>query len=236
MNNINSDENKELLWDLMYRNKMFNNLTDEHISNIKDIFDKNIKNISLEKHDKSMTQLNKLIISTLVKKIKKHKENLEYSIQSKDKKTQNVMQNKVKSKEEEFNKLMNIKKPNNIDFTLKNDKPFGKEINNILDNTIKKRSYDLYNVINHDYNVDKAKEWLKNGGSQTLNSGNISQWNDDSGNNNHATQSSASFQPNADGGGAEFDGTDDRFDLTSNIVLNAYHIFIVLSREQDIIF
>ena len=73
--------------------------------------------------------------------------------------------------------------------------------------------------------------WLKNGGSQTLNSGNISQWNDDAGNNNHATQSSASFQPNADGGGAEFDGTDDRFDLTSNIVLNAYHIFIVLETD-----
>jgi hypothetical protein len=73
--------------------------------------------------------------------------------------------------------------------------------------------------------------WLKNGGSQTLNSGNISQWNDDSGNNNHATQSSASFQPQADGGGALFDGSDDRFDLTSDIVLNAFHVFIVLETD-----
>jgi hypothetical protein len=79
--------------------------------------------------------------------------------------------------------------------------------------------------------VSGLQLWLKNGGNQTLNSGNIAQWNDDSGNNNHATQSNASFQPSADGGGAEFDGSDDRFDLTSDIVLNAYHIFIVLETD-----
>ena len=79
--------------------------------------------------------------------------------------------------------------------------------------------------------VSGLQLWLKNGGSQTLNSGNISQWNDDSGNNNHATQSSASFQPQADGGGALFDGSDDRFDLTSDIVLNAFHVFIVLETD-----
>ena len=65
-------------------------------------------------------------------------------------------------------------------------------------------------------NVPDLSVWLKNAGTQTLNSGNISQWNDESGNNNHAVQTTASFQPQADGGGALLDGSDDRFDLTLN--------------------
>ena len=80
--------------------------------------------------------------------------------------------------------------------------------------------------------VSGLQLWLKNGGDQTLNSGNISQWNDDSGNNNHATQSTASFQPQADGGGALLDGSDDRFDLTSNITLQQFHMFFVLDLDS----
>ena len=80
--------------------------------------------------------------------------------------------------------------------------------------------------------VSGLQLWLKNGGSQTLNSGNISQWNDDSGNDNHATQSTASFQPEADGGGALLDGSDDRLDLTSNIALQQFHMFFVLDLDS----
>ena len=80
--------------------------------------------------------------------------------------------------------------------------------------------------------VSSLQLWLKNGGSQTLNSGNISQWNDDSGNDNHATQSTASFQPQADGGGALLDGLDDRLDLTSNITLQQFHMFFVLDLDS----
>ena len=79
--------------------------------------------------------------------------------------------------------------------------------------------------------VSGLQLWLKNGGDQTLNSGNISQWNDDSGNNNHATQSTASFQPQADGGGALLDGSDDRLDLTSDIALQQFHMFFVLDLD-----
>jgi len=80
-------------------------------------------------------------------------------------------------------------------------------------------------------NVPDLSVWLKNAGTQTLNSGNISQWNDESGNNNHAVQTTASFQPQADGGGALLDGTDDRFNLTSSLLLTRFHLFAVLDLD-----
>ena len=163
MYKINSEDNKELLWNLMYRNNIFNNLTDDDIMNIKEIFDENIKNISLEKDNKSITELNKIIISTLINKIKKYKEDIKYSNNNQQKAS--FIENKLKSKEIEFNKLINIKKPNNIDFKLETDKPLGNEINNILDRTIQKRNYELNNVIKNDYNMNKVKEWLKQGGN-----------------------------------------------------------------------
>ena len=79
--------------------------------------------------------------------------------------------------------------------------------------------------------VDDLQVWLKNGGTQTLNSGNIAQWNDESGNDNHAVQTTAGFQPQADGGGALLDGSDDRFDMTSGLTLEAFHLFIVLDLD-----
>jgi len=79
--------------------------------------------------------------------------------------------------------------------------------------------------------VSNLEIWLKNGGTQTLNSGNIAQWNDESGNDNHAVQTTAGFQPQADGGGALLDGSDDRFDMTSGLTLEAFHLFIVLDLD-----
>ena len=79
--------------------------------------------------------------------------------------------------------------------------------------------------------VSNLEVWLKNGGTQTLNSGNISQWNDESGNDNHAVQTTASQQPQADGGGALLDGSDDRFDMTSGLTLEGFHLFAVVDLD-----
>jgi len=97
--------------------------------------------------------------------------------------------------------------------------------NSITGGAALKSAFDITTVSN-------LEVWLKNGGTQTLNSGNISQWNDESGNNNHAVQTTASFQPQADGGGALLDGSDDRFDLTSSLSLERFHLFIVLDLDN----
>ena len=79
--------------------------------------------------------------------------------------------------------------------------------------------------------------WLPNASNDpfssalTLNGSDVSQWSDKSGNSNHARQTTASFQPAAADGGADFDGSDDRLDLSSDIALGQFHIFMVLELD-----
>lgn len=80
--------------------------------------------------------------------------------------------------------------------------------------------------------------WLPNASNDpfsdalTLNGSDVSQWNDKSGNSNHARQSTASFQPAAADGGADFTKADShRLDLSSDLVLGQFHIFMVLELD-----
>ena len=75
--------------------------------------------------------------------------------------------------------------------------------------------------------------WLPNGSDNlTLNGSDVSQWSDKSGNDNHARQTTASFQPAAADGGADFDGSDDRLDLSTDLVLGQFHVFMVLELDS----
>ena len=80
--------------------------------------------------------------------------------------------------------------------------------------------------------------WLPNASGEfsdvlTLNGSDISQWGDRSGNNNHARQTTASFQPAAADGGADFTSDNaDRLDLSSNLALTQFHIFMVLELDS----
>ena len=61
----------------------------------------------------------------------------------------------------------------------------------------------------------------------TLNGSDVSGWNDQSGNNNHAAQTTASRQPVYDSGNIKFNATadnDHRLDLTSNIAVGQFTI------------
>jgi len=58
--------------------------------------------------------------------------------------------------------------------------------------------------------------------SITLNGSTVSQWNDKSGNNNHASQATATLQPSLSGKDIIFDGVDDGFNLTSQVLGEMY--------------
>ena len=65
--------------------------------------------------------------------------------------------------------------------------------------------------------------WLKNNTGVA-----VGQWDDSSGNDNHATQSNADNQAAVSGGGLNFEGSDDNFyDLASKITVSTDHNFIV---------
>ena len=65
--------------------------------------------------------------------------------------------------------------------------------------------------------------WLKNGEGVA-----VAQWDDSSGNNNHATQSNASYQAAVSGGGLNFEGSSSNYyDLTSKITVSTNHNFLL---------
>lgn len=80
-------------------------------------------------------------------------------------------------------------------------------------------------------NLSGLKLWLKYDTGITLDAGNVSNWADQSGNSNDAAQSTASRRPNYSSGDVRFDGTDDRFDLTSQISLSSFSTFMVINPD-----
>ena len=76
------------------------------------------------------------------------------------------------------------------------------------------------------------KLWLKHDTGITLNGSDVSGWNDQSGNDNHAAQATASRQPEYDSSDIKFNigsDQDHRLDLTSNIELGQFTIIASLN-------
>lgn len=71
------------------------------------------------------------------------------------------------------------------------------------------------------------------GGSSVAENGAIARWQDKSGNNNHATQSTLGFRPMRVSGGVRFDGTDDRMTLTTNLTGTDYAFFGVVKKRAS---
>lgn len=75
------------------------------------------------------------------------------------------------------------------------------------------------------------KLWLKYDTGITLNGGSVSSWADQSGESNNAAQATSGRQPNYSSGDIIFDGTDDRFDLSSQISLSSFSTFMVINPD-----
>ena len=72
--------------------------------------------------------------------------------------------------------------------------------------------------------------WLKNGVGITSDGGTpdlVSQWDDSSGNNNHAVQATAGLQGVVSGGGIDLDGTDNFYSLSSQVTMSGDHNIVV---------
>ena len=72
--------------------------------------------------------------------------------------------------------------------------------------------------------------WLRNGVGVA-----VGQWDDSSGNGNHVTQGTSGNQAALAEGGLDFDGSDDHYDLTTDITIaiqEAFIVFLVCKRES----
>ena len=80
--------------------------------------------------------------------------------------------------------------------------------------------------------ISDLQVWLQNNTGITLNGALVSQWADQSGNNNLARQTTETNQPTASGGGIDLDGTDNFMTLNTALNLTAFTIFAVIDLDD----
>ena len=141
MNNISGDENKELLWNLLYKNNFFKDISNKKTEDVKKIFEECIINTesNIIKENYNIIEVNKLILKDIINKIKLLKKNnitTEYEILHED-----------------FNNYNNLKKPENIDFSDKIEEidiSNIQDINVLLENLQSERDNNIIDLNNMD--------------------------------------------------------------------------------------
>ena len=146
---IISNKNKYNLWDDFNEKGYFNNIDNEDFDNIQNIFEESIQVIDKKYKKISNYDINKVnneIESTFKKKM---------SIYDEQRKADKLQSHKINSfnklvenKQNEFDNLMKITKPPDIDFTNNdNDEPFKDNIDDIINKTLQERQNEINEIV-----------------------------------------------------------------------------------------
>ena len=133
-NSFSSDENKSLIWNLIFENGGFNNIPESRLDNIKLMLDNKVLEINNSKSNtmKSITELNKILLKSFYDDLKIYKVNENKTISAKKEENVNEFNKKLENYKTDMINLLNTKTP---------DPPnFEDNINNNLDNI--SESYD----------------------------------------------------------------------------------------------
>ena len=145
-----SEKNKALVWQLLMDAKAFINIPDLYTSRVISSYEKIIQETS-SLQNLTLTEKNKLVLQ----KMSQFLSNVQSQIQSKTelssetiapplKEVKLKIDNDFANKKEEFFKLVNHNKPDDLSFNDDLDQPFGeKELDNKLNNLLQTRNYDI---------------------------------------------------------------------------------------------
>jgi len=153
-NFITSKENKEVLWNVLYNNKLFNNIPETNFNNIQILFEKTILRSLDENREiltntisdtKNIIDLNKIILQNMVTTIANYKKSLLTPIEIKETLKAEKLEEfdkELSAKKVSFSELITLKKPEVIDFSdVKEDEPLSSNnMNELLEKIQKERS------------------------------------------------------------------------------------------------
>lgn len=146
MSDFSSNENKGMMWQLLYEQGAFNNISNNYINNIKGDFDK-IVNVINTKRELDLTNKNKLLLTEIVKYLEQYKENSRHVTRPLEE-VQIKLDKDLKEKEKEFIELIKRPSPGEIDFTEKIDEPLKESsINSMLNKMIAEREIEINSII-----------------------------------------------------------------------------------------
>ena len=168
MDYIQGGENKEFLWNILYEKNIFQGIPDDKLDKVKNIFEYVIVNVSQNTKNNEILEINKEILTKLNREILSLKKNLFESKNTKDEfkdEKIKVFDKNLETHKISLNELINLDKPNEIDFTDQTDKPIdNNEMNKILEEMQKERNITGDNVeINiSDKNIIKPDTIMNN--------------------------------------------------------------------------
>ena len=155
-NYITSKENKELLWNLLYNNKVFNNIPETNFNNIQILFEKTILRSLDENREiftnsdpkNSIIDMNKIILQNIVTTLVNYKKSLLTPIEIKETLKAEKLEEfdkELSAKKVSFNDLITLKKPEIIDFSdIKEDEPLTtNNMNELLERIQKERAINF---------------------------------------------------------------------------------------------
>ena len=159
MNLLSNDNNKEILWNALYSNQIFNNIPNNMLNDVKTIFENNINkiesNLSIKQIDQQkLLELNKIILKNISNDISLFKksivpENNEMTKTSYINERKQEFDNKFQETKNEFDNLINQSKPEEINFKEDLDSPLEtNEMNNILEKLQQQRNNVVFNIDN----------------------------------------------------------------------------------------
>ena len=160
---FNSPENNELLLGLLSHNTVYLNYPRFFMKSFHD----NIKSIQNEMSGATLMEMNKVLIknmSNIVKTQEKTQEGTQEGTQEQTLDKNEIFQKKLAAHEKNFSESINIKKPEEIDFS---DNIEDGEIKDI-DKTMRQREKELAEIMSS-YGSTNASEWLSSKETRTPN-------------------------------------------------------------------
>ena len=157
---FDSTNNKGFLWNLMYENGMFSNISSSQVQNVKQTFDTIVSDIDKKNENMSLSEKNK---QTLIVMNKQRDSFIISDIpitaaDAADKRSELFNKN-LKEKQKELGTYMSADKPNEINFSDKFDGPIGSEMDNMLAEAIAKREKEL-NVVLQKQDTKEGDNWI----------------------------------------------------------------------------
>jgi len=168
-----SNDNKALLWSILYEQGSFNNIQNNELQNIKTLFENKINNMHSVSNE-SLTNINKKLIMDMMHTLKNYTQKSSYTtnelvrVEDIQQERKGNFDKSLKDKENEMKSMLVGNKPNEVDFSDKADIPFdNNSMDMLLENMIKNRENELNQVIiknkpEHTINIGENTDLLNN--------------------------------------------------------------------------
>ena len=183
---MNTNQNKEMLWELLRDNNAFQGLTNTQYNNVITIFNTTLNQTTTA--NKPLMELNKEFISSMLQQLNSIKSNtLQDNVKNNivdpkvltheeiQKQKRSEFENNLEKRQNEFTKYMKIHVPDTIDFgdNIK-EEPIS-NVDSLIHEKMKERSYDIFDkqeekTLNENGTTNTSKKEIKNMSKEIISS------------------------------------------------------------------